>query len=208
MIDTRSAATAQSRRARRHGLDTRRNVSHGVHQLLSRGASGPRGHGRWLLDGSLHRDQRAVRALRCRHRIRHPGRAAAATRGLPWRAARESGAGFDGVPEAQGTRRSAQLRQLVGMDAGRELAPSLGSTQFSRRSRSAPGRARRLRGRRGVRALGQQGTAHRSRVGTRGARWTGWGNLCLGPGRVRQRPADDQRLAGRVSLAEPPRRRL
>ena len=37
----------------------------------------------------------------------------------------------------KGPGRSAQLRQLVGMDAGRELAPSLGPTQLARRPRSA-----------------------------------------------------------------------
>ena len=42
-------------------------------------------------------------------------------------APREPRRGFDGLPEANRTRRSSQLRQLVGVGAGRELAPSQGS---------------------------------------------------------------------------------
>ena len=126
---------------------------------------GPRGHRRWLLDRPLRCHQRAVRAIRRGDRLRDLGRAPAQSRGLPRRATGESRPGFDGLPEANGAGRSAQLRQLVGVGARRELASSEGPAQLARRAGAAPGGPRRVRGRRSLRALGGQRAADRGRVG-------------------------------------------
>jgi arylsulfatase A-like enzyme len=66
--------------------------------------------------------------------------------------------------------RSPQLRQLVGLGTRNELAPPTWTPQLAQGSRAAPGGSRRLRGCRGLRALGGQRSADGSRVGVRRAR--------------------------------------
>ena len=101
-----------------------------------------------------------------------------------------------------------RLPELVGLRAGRQLAPSRGPGQHARRPRSAPGDPRRLGGRRGVRDVGRQDPADGGRVGVRRARRARGEGLHLGR-RVRPtRPDDGQHLAGRVSLAEHARRQV
>ena len=93
--------------------------------------------------------------------------------------------------------------ELVELGARRPVAPSRRAGQHARRTRTPPGRPRRLRGRRGLRRLGRQGAPDRGRVGVRGARRARRRDLRLGR-RVRaQGPHDGEHLAGRVPVAEP-----
>ena len=55
-----------------------------------------------------------------------------------------------------GTGRSQRLHELVAVHARRRLAPPLRPRQLDRRPRASPGRARRVRRRRGLRAVGGQ----------------------------------------------------
>ena len=65
------------------------------------------------------------------------------------------------------------------------------------------GRARRLRGRRGLRHVGRQGAADRSRMGVRRARRARRRRVLLGRRVHARRQADGQHVAGRVPVAEP-----
>ena len=113
-----------------------------------------------------------------------------------------------GLPEGERTGRSARLPQLVGVRAWGLVDASGGSGQHPARTRSAPGDPGRVRGRRGVRRVGRQGAADRSRMGVRGARRARREDVRLG-GRVRPEEQDDgQHVAGGVPLAEPPARQV
>ena len=100
---------------------------------------------------------------------------------------------------------SARLVAVVGVQVRRQLAPAVRPAQLDQRARRPPGRARRVPGRRGLRQVGRQGAADRSRVGVRGARRAGWRRVRLGR-RVRaRRPPDGEHLAGRFPAREHPR---
>ena len=66
-----------------------------------------------------------------RNRLRHACGAPAQCRGLSRRAGGESGAGLDAVSQNRRRGGSAQLRQLVGLGAGNELAPSARAAVFT-----------------------------------------------------------------------------
>ncbi len=74
------------------------------------------------------------------------------------------------LPEGERAGRSARLPQLVGVRAGCLVDASGGSGQHPARTRSPPRDPGGVRGRRGVRDVGRQGAADRSRMGVRGAR--------------------------------------
>ena len=104
-----------------------------------------------------------------------------------------------------GPGRSAKSLQLVDLRAGRRLAASAGAGQHARGAVEPSGGARRLRGRRGVRAMGRQGAADGSRVGIRRARRTRRRGVRVGRRVHARRQVHVQHLAGRVPVAEPAR---
>ena len=73
-----------------------------------------------------------------------------------------------------------RLHQLVGLDTRNELAPSAWTAELDRWYCAAPCRPRRLRGRRSLRALGGERTAHGSRVGASRPWRTGGQEIHLG----------------------------
>ncbi len=87
---------------------------------------------RWLLDGSAHRHQRTVCALRRSDRLCHGRGTSAESRRLSWRPPGKSGPGSVGLPKITGTRGSDGLHQLVGLDTRNELASSAGTAEFDR----------------------------------------------------------------------------
>ena len=93
--------------------------------------------------------------------------------------------------------------QLVDVRGGGGLAPPAGPRQLAGRALGSPRRARRLRGRRGLRPVGRQGAADRGRVGVRRARRARGRGLRLGRG-VHARAARPWPTPGRaVPLGEP-----
>ena len=82
--------------------------------------------------------------------------------------------------------------------AGRRLAPSARPGQLAPRALGPSGRARRVRGRRGVREVGRQGAADRSRVGVRRARRARRRRVLLGR-RAHARRQAAWRTPGRAS---------
>ena len=105
-------------------------------------------------------------------------------------------AGSARVPPDPPSRAARRSRPLVGVRPRRELAPSLGSGQRQHPAPGPPRHARRLRGRRGVRAMGGQGPADRGRMGVRGARRPRRRDVRLGRRADAGRRADGQLLAG------------
>ena len=81
-------------------------------------------------------DQRAVRRIRRRHRLCHRRRAAARSRAVSGSCAAGSGARRAGVPADPRPGGSARLAAVVGLGAGRELAPPVRPGQRYRGSRS------------------------------------------------------------------------
>ncbi len=105
--------------------------------------------------------------------------------------------------QAWRARGSPRLHELVAVRARRRLASSVRPGQLARRPRASSGRARDVRRRRGVRAVGGQGAADRSRVGVRRARRARRRGVRVGRRVPAGRPRHGQHLAGRVPLAEP-----
>ena len=97
---------------------------------------------------------------------------------------------------------------LVAVRAGSGRASSAGAGELDRGAREPPGRTRCLSRCGGVREMGGQGAADRSGVGVRRPRRAGWRGLRLGRRTLPGGPAYGQYLAGRVSVAEPPQRRV
>ena len=104
--------------------------------------------------------------------------------------------------------RSARLERMVALHQGRRLAPPLWTQEQHRRARQPSGRARDLRRRAGLRAMGGQGPADRGRMGIRRARRSRGCGVRLGRRVHARRPAHGQYLAGRISRTKPARRRL
>ncbi len=180
----------------------------GIGPPLSRGGADARRDGGGLLDRSLAGDERVVPAVRRGDRVRHPGRDRARSRAVPGRGPGAAGAGVGGVRQARRARRPAQPLQLVGLRAGRRLAPPERAGELDRRDGRPPGRPRRVRRRQRVRALGRQGAADRGGVGVRRAGRPGRRRLRLGRQVRTGRQADGQHLAGRVPDREPEARRI
>ena len=126
---------------------------------------------RRLLDGHDRGDQRAVRGVRQGDGLRHRRRADAAGRGLSRRAAARTW-----WPDRWSSRRPTMpCRSTITSSGGRTSTARAGGIRSGPAAAIAgreqiPGRARRLRRRGGLREVGGQASADRSRVGVRRAR--------------------------------------
>ena len=164
----------------RHGLDSRRHVSDGLRTALSGGAPGPPGRA-WTASGST-----ATRSPTSGSAAssRPPGtsRSPRSRRTRPTIPARCRRCCTPGRWSSS-SRRPGRSRQ-TSATGGVTCAAPTGATRTAPRARSRPraasGRARRVRRRRGLRPVGGQGAAHRSRVGVRRPRRPGRRRVRLG----------------------------
>ena len=140
-----------------HGLDPRRHVPHGIRQALSGGAAGASRHGRRLLDRPRSGHQRALRAIRRGDRTRDVRRDAARPRTIPARCP-TCCCRLAGVREAGPAGRHARLSRTGGSSHGADWRHPHGPDSSIDGLRRPSGRARRVRRRRGVRALGRART--------------------------------------------------
>ena len=106
--------------------------------------------------------------------------------------------------KTRGAGRPPRRAPVVGLRARRHLAATEGPERPTRTTRSPTW----LRGRRGLRRLGGQGSCPPRPSGSRGPRRARGRGLRVGRRARSRRPADGQHLAGRVPVAEPARRRL
>ena len=109
-------------------------------------------------------------------------------------------------PETSG--RSARLDANGGRSRRRQLAPALRTAQLDQRPRRSSGRPRRLPRCGGLREMGGQGIADRSRMGVCRARWARRRRVRLGRRFHARRATPRQYVAGRLSTRESLRRRL
>ena len=191
-----------------HDLGAAGRVPDGLRGLLSRGAPGPQGLARGILDRRASGDGGGVSPLREGDRPRHVGGAGARSRGVPGRRRRSARPRVARLPADARTGRSRGFPQLVGLGAGGAMAPPRGPGDDRSRPRTAPGHAHRVGGRGRVRRLGRQGASERGAMGVRRARRARVRRLCLGRRSQPERPDDGEHLAGRVPLAEPRPRRV
>ena len=103
----------------------------------------------------------------CRHRLSHRRRAAARPGALPQCRAARTAAGQPRLPHDRRAGGHARLPQLVVLGHRRLLAAPRRPGSSIKGRKDHPGRARRLRGCRGLRRLGRQGAAHRGGMGIR-----------------------------------------
>ncbi len=149
----------------------------GVGGVLSRGASGPPGGCRRVLDGHPSGDRRRVPAFREGHRLRHDRRGRARAGRVSRCRPGAAGTRVAGVHSARPARTTRRLSPVVVVGAGCGLAPSRGPRKFGRRPRAPSGDTRVPLRRARLRSVGGQGIADRVRVGVRGA-----GVASIGPG--------------------------
>ena len=107
------------------------------------------------------------RAFVAGDRPRHLGRDPARCQGLSRRVAAHAEGGRPRLHAARQAGRSCRLEPVVALHLRRHLAAALRQGQPHRRARRSPGGADRLSRCRGLRQMGRQGTADRSRVGIR-----------------------------------------
>ena len=128
--------TQTARRAARegHALDSWRHVHDGIRGLLSRGATGPRGHGRRVLDGRAPGHRRRVPSVREGDRSRHAGGAPARPGGLSGRRSRRCS-----CPErSSSTRRAARSTSTTTATGGRTSPAPAGCTPRARKRHEWP----------------------------------------------------------------------
>ena len=101
------------------------------------------------------------------------------------------------LPDASRPRAPRRLPRLVGVRAGRLLEAPRGAGQRRVHPWATSRRARRVRGRRGLRSVGREGAGERDGVGARGSGWHRRSAVRLG--RRAFRTADRQRTRGRGS---------
>ena len=123
-----------------------------------------------LLDRPHAGHQSRVPQVRQRDRPRHLRGDQAEGGGLSRRAAAHAQGRLARVHAAEASGRHARLEPVVEFQVRRRLAQALWAALLDQRARRSSGRAYRLSRRRGLRGMGRQGIADRSRVGVRGAR--------------------------------------
>ena len=185
-----------------YGLHSRRHVPHGIGQALSGRGAGASRHRRRLLDRPHAGDQPAVQGIRQSHRPRHLRRNPARSEELSRRAAAHALCRLAGVHAAGPSGRSEKLGRVVEVSQGRELAPPLRPEEQHQREGQSSRRACRLRRRAGLRRMGRQGFADRSRMGIRRARRPRRRRVRLGRRAHARRQAHGQYLAGQFPARE------
>ena len=161
-----------------------------------------------LLDRRRAGHQRRVPQVRAGDRLRHLVGNRSRSQGLSRRQAGDAQGGRTGLHAAAQGRRADGLEPMVALHLRRQLAAALRQGQPYRRPRRPPGGAGRLQGCRGLRQMGGQGAADRSRVGVRRARRTRWRRVRLGRRVHAGRQAHGQHLAGQLPDRQRPHRRL
>ena len=121
---------------------------------------------------------------------------------------RDARAGVGGVQADMRNPFGSTIPAVVALHAGRKLETSGRSGQLDSRSRRSSCRARRVRGCVGIRKVGRQAAANRSRVRVRRARRARSQLVSVGQHADARRQARRQYLAGAVSCARPRRRWL
>ena len=179
----------------RHDLHPRRHVPHGVGPALSRGSPGASRYRRRLLDRPHAGHQPRVPQVRQRDRPRHLRGDQAEGGGLSRRAAAHAESRLARVHAAEASGRHARLEPVVELQVRRRLAQALWAALLDQRARRSSGRAHRLSRRRGLRGMGRQGAADRSRVGVRGARRARRRRVRLGRSVHARRQAHGEHLA-------------
>ncbi len=132
------------------------DVPDGLGRALPRGGPGPLGRGRRLLDGRRRGHQRAASPSSSRRR--GTSRSPSARSTPPTSRARRPRTSCPARWSSRRTPRAgrpAPSQPVVGMDAGRLLEAPGGAWILAGRPRGPPRRARRLRGRRGLRRVGR-----------------------------------------------------
>ena len=170
----------------------------GSEALPGRGAGSPRC--RWrLLDRPYAGNQSAVPEIRQRNRPRHVRGDTARREGLSGRASANAESGLPGFHLAETSGRSARLVAMVDVQGRRQLAPALRTAQLDQWPRRSSGRPHRLPRCGGLREMGGQGIADRSRMGVCRARWARRRRVRLGRHFHTRRATPRQYVAGRLS---------